>query len=215
VATKRNSSKLHTCWRSFLCNEEAAMATNFCPWGKPRERERERERERTWNLFSGPRCVAFVGIARRLNCYGSCCCRRWALQQRRSVSDETRMDKCAAPSFGTFLFCSLRPTPPKWATQFRWEYSTQEESSQFQIISGSRGVFGDVASPHSFKAGGLQLIIHPVLSWPDGYSLATAIVTTSSNRVVGILAGYRHMESRLSTMSFCPVMSYGSPVMFH
>jgi hypothetical protein len=37
------------------------------------------------------------------------CRRRWALQQRRSVSDETRMDKCTAPSFGTFLLCSLFP----------------------------------------------------------------------------------------------------------
>ncbi len=53
--------------------------------------------------------------------------------------------------------------------------------------------------------------IRPVLGQPDGYSTATAIATTGSNGAVGILIGYRHVKSHPSTMSFCPVMSYGSP----
>jgi hypothetical protein len=59
-------------------------------------------------------------------------------------------------------------------------------------------------------------IVHYVLFCcliqPDRYSVATAVVTTGSNWAVGIFMGYRRMKSRPSTMSFCLMMSYGSPV---
>lgn len=98
------------------------------------------------------------------------------------------MDKWAAPSFGTFLFCSLFLTPPKRLVvpfptsiinatllakgmdcgDIVYKWATQVELSQFQIITGSRGFFGDVASSHSLRAGVLQLIIHPVLDGQKG-----------------------------------------------
>jgi hypothetical protein len=45
---------------------------------------------------------------------------------------------------------------------------------------------------------------------PDGYSAATAIVTTGSNWVIGLLMGSGCVKARSSTMSFCLVTSYGS-----
>ncbi len=47
------------------------------------------------------------------------------------------------------------------------------------------------------------------------HSMATAIAITGSNQAVGVVTGYRHMKSNPSTMSFCLVASYGSPVMSH
>ncbi len=55
--------------------------------------------------------------------------------------------------------------------------------------------------------------IHPVLGWQDEYSMATTIATTGSNWPIGVLAGYGRVKSHPSTMSFCPMTSYGSSVM--
>jgi hypothetical protein len=52
-----------------------------------------------------------------------------------------------------------------------------------------------------------------VLGRPDGYSAATAIVTTGSNWVIGLLMGSGLVKSRSSTTSFCLVTSYDSVVM--
>lgn len=49
-----------------------------------------------------------------------------------------------------------------------------------------------------------------VLGRPDGYSAATAIVTTGSNWVIGLLMGSGCVKAHSSTMSFCLVTSYGS-----
>jgi len=85
-----------------------------------RKTERKRERERELGI-----CFQFQGVLRLLELHVGLFATAPAAAAAAElsnndgrVSDETRMDKCAAPSFGTFLFCSLRPTPPKWATQY-------------------------------------------------------------------------------------------------
>jgi len=56
---------------------------------------------------------------------------------------------------GILLLDSPSPTPPL---------------PLFLFITSSWGVFSDVVSSHSFRAGGLQVVICPVLGRPDGYS---------------------------------------------
>lgn len=54
---------------------------------------------------------------------------------------------------------------------------------------------------------------HHICSEPVGtYSTATARLPAQI-RAIDILAGYGPVKSHLSTMSFCPVRSYDSPVM--
>jgi hypothetical protein len=57
------------------------------------------------------------------------------------------------------------------------------------FITSSLGVFGDAASSHSFRAGGLQVVSAHYWVRHTGNSVATAIVTTCSNQAVGILMG--------------------------
>jgi hypothetical protein len=46
-----------------------------------------------------------------------------------------------------------------------------------------------------------------------GQKFSFQIATTGSNWAIGVLMGYRHMKSCLSTISFCLVTSSGSLVM--
>jgi hypothetical protein len=53
---------------------------------------------------------------------------------------------------------------------------------------------------HSELAGGLQVIFAQYWGWPDGCSVAMAIVSTGSNGAIGVFTGYGRMKSHLSTM---------------
>jgi hypothetical protein len=77
---------------------------------------------------------------------------------------------------------------------------------------GAGGVFwwrGVIAFVDSWR---VSSHICPVLGWPEGWSVAMAIVSTGWNGAIGCIQGVIIMGAWNPSCCFCPVTSYGSPV---